>query len=95
MWCDVLSVTVGLVDIVVVAAIGVCFVYIKVTSTSTEAMETAKEENRDVKNRSLETTAVEEKDTEDAEERIGIEMGVHNTLKPKKKDVEVEVTIVL
>jgi hypothetical protein len=37
-WCDVLSVTVGLVDIVVVAAIGVCFVYIKVKSMSTEVV---------------------------------------------------------
>ena len=33
MWCDALSVTVGLVDIVVVAAIGVCFVYIKVKAS--------------------------------------------------------------
>jgi hypothetical protein len=39
LWCDVLSVTVGLVDIVVVAAIGVCFVYIKIKSMSTEAVE--------------------------------------------------------
>ena len=38
MWCDALSVTVGLVDIVVVAAIGVCFVYIKVKSMSVEAV---------------------------------------------------------
>jgi hypothetical protein len=29
-WCDALSVTVGLVDIVVLGAIGVCFVYMKV-----------------------------------------------------------------
>ena len=39
MWCDVLSVTVGLVDIVVVAAIGVCFAYLKIKSMSTEAVE--------------------------------------------------------
>jgi hypothetical protein len=39
LWCDILSVTVGLVDIVVVAAIGVCFLYIKVISKSTEAVE--------------------------------------------------------
>ena len=39
MWCDILSVTVGLVDIVVVATIGVCFVYIKIKSMSTEAAE--------------------------------------------------------
>jgi hypothetical protein len=38
-WCDVLSVTVGLVDIVVVAAIGVCFTYLKIKSMSTEAVE--------------------------------------------------------
>jgi hypothetical protein len=38
-WCDILSVTVGLMDIVVVATIGVCFVYIKVKSMSTEAAE--------------------------------------------------------
>ena len=38
MWCDILSVTVGLVDIVVVAAIVVCFVYIKVKSMSTEVV---------------------------------------------------------
>jgi hypothetical protein len=38
-WCDALSVTVGLVDIAVVAAIGVCFVYIKVKSMSIEAEE--------------------------------------------------------
>ena len=38
-WCDVLSVTVGLVDIVVVAAIGVCFAYLKIKSMSTEAVE--------------------------------------------------------
>ena len=39
-WCDVLSVTVGLVDIVVVAAIGVCFAYLKIKSMSaTEAGE--------------------------------------------------------
>jgi hypothetical protein len=37
-WCDVLSVTVGLVDIVVVAAIGVCFAYIKIKSTSIEVV---------------------------------------------------------
>ena len=36
-WCDALSITVGLVDIVVLAAIGVCFVYIKVESISIEA----------------------------------------------------------
>ena len=35
-WCDVLSVTVGLVDIVVVAAIGVCFAYIKINPMSIE-----------------------------------------------------------
>jgi hypothetical protein len=35
-WCDALSITVGLVDIVVLAAIGVCFVYMKVKSTSIE-----------------------------------------------------------
>ena len=81
-WCDALSVTVGLVDIVVLGAIGVCFVYMKVASTSTEAMETAavgiEAEN-------------EEKDTEDAE-HIGIEMGVYNTLQPKKEVVETETT---
>jgi len=39
-WCDVLSVTVGLVDIVVVAAIGGCFAYLKIKSMSaTEAGE--------------------------------------------------------
>jgi len=86
LWCDVLSVTVGLVDIVVVAAIGVCFVYIKVTSTSTETMETAAvgiEAETGHEN--------EEKDTEDAE-HIGIEMGVYNTLQPKKEVVETETT---
>ena len=39
MWCDVLSVTVGLADILVVAAIGVCFAYLKIKSMSTEAVE--------------------------------------------------------
>ena len=38
LWCDVLSVTVGLVDIVVVAAIGACFAYLKVKSMSTEVV---------------------------------------------------------
>jgi len=37
-WCDVLSVTVGLVDIVVVAAIGVCFAYIKINPMSIEVV---------------------------------------------------------
>ena len=32
-WCDALSVTVGLVDIFVLAAIGICFVYMKVTAS--------------------------------------------------------------
>ena len=83
MWCDVLSVTVGLVDIVVVAAIGVCFVYMKVAPTSTEATKgtapaavgiKAETENKN-----------EETESEVAEEHIGIEMGVYNTLTPKKK----------
>ena len=38
-WCDVLSATVGSVDIVVIAAIGVCFVYIKAKSMSIETGE--------------------------------------------------------
>jgi len=38
-WCDAMSVMVGMVDIVVLAAIGVCFVYMKVKSTSVEAVE--------------------------------------------------------
>ena len=36
-WCDALSVMVGLVDISVLAAIGSCFVYMKVAAMSTEA----------------------------------------------------------
>ena len=45
LWCDVLSVTVGLVDIAVVVAIVACFVYIKVKSMATEAVkEEVKEE---------------------------------------------------
>jgi hypothetical protein len=42
-WCDVLSVTVGLVDIVVVAAIGFCFAYLKIKSMSTEVGEATAE----------------------------------------------------
>ena len=38
-WCDAMSIMVGVVDIVVVAAIGVFFVYIKVKSTSIKAVE--------------------------------------------------------
>ena len=76
-------------DIVVVAAIGVCFVYMKIAPTSTEAMNGTKgtapaapaaggiESETENKN--------EEKDTEVAEEHIGIEMGVYNALTPKKK----------
>ena len=37
-WCDALSVMVGLVDISVLVEIGVCFVYIKVASMSSEAV---------------------------------------------------------
>ena len=44
LWCDALSITVGLVDIAVLAAIGVCFVYIKIKSTSTEAVKEKAEE---------------------------------------------------
>ena len=45
LWCDVLSVTVGLVDIAVVVAIVACFVYIKVKSMATEEVkEEVKEE---------------------------------------------------
>ena len=42
-WCDVLSVTVGVVDIVVVAAIGFCFAYLKIKSMSTEVGEATAE----------------------------------------------------
>ena len=38
-WCDAMSIMVGVVDIVVLAAIGVFFVYIKVNSISVEAGE--------------------------------------------------------
>jgi hypothetical protein len=40
-WCDALSITVGLVDIIVVVAIGVAFVFIKVKPTSVEVVENA------------------------------------------------------
>ena len=43
LWCDALSVVVGLVDIVVLATIGVCFVYIKIKSMSVEPGEEATE----------------------------------------------------
>jgi hypothetical protein len=80
LWCDVLSVTVGLVDIVVVAAIGICFVYMKVASTSTEATEGTVAVGIEV----VETeNKTEEKETEVAGEHIGIEMSVYNALKSK------------
>ena len=83
MWCDVLSVTVGLVDIVVVAAIGVCFVYMKVAPTSTEATKETAPAAVGIKAETENKN--EETESEVAEEHIGIEMGVYNALTPKKK----------
>ena len=68
LWCDVLSVTVGLVDIVVVAAIVVCFVYIKIKSMATKAVKAVKAVKEDVAAGvgAVELVEIVEQTTEDA-----------------------------
>ena len=64
-WCDLMSVIVGVVDMLVVVAVVVCFVYLKATATKSDKDEDEEEDangEKEEKNKAIESaTTVEQK----------------------------------